>query len=185
MPGRGQYDRDAARERREASVETGDQRDPTLAAPPAEVNSRAEEVREVRRKQPGLAAYSGINLTVDETRLDRKTYQYRFVSDMNGRVGQLHALDWDPAPEAAKPDTNSLGTLASAHGGLDDGRPYNTLLMRKRKDWFDTDQKEKQRPLDDAEDQIRRGNPNHPANRDLRGSGVYTPDTGNTIERLT
>ncbi len=174
MP-RGQYDRDAARALREAS-------DDQTTEP---TETRADEVRQERRKRPGLEAYSGINLTVDETRLERKTYQYRFVNDQPGRVAKLHSLDWDPAPEAAKPDTNSMGSLASAHGGLDDdGRPFNTILMRKRKDWFEADQKEKQKPLDAMEEAIRRGNPNHSANKDLRGPGVYTPDTGNTIERL-
>lgn len=170
MP-RGQYDRAAARQNREAST--------TEAQP-----TRADEVRQERRKRPGLAAYSGINLSVDEALLDRETYHYRFANDINGRVQQLYAQDYDPAPESAKPNSNSLGTLSSAHAGVDEGRPFNAVLMRKRKDWFETDQVEKQKPLNDMEDAIRRGNPNHSANTDLRGPGVYTPDTGNTIERV-
>ncbi len=138
--------------------------------------SRADEVRQERRKRPGLAAYSGIKLMVDETKLDRNTYQYRFANDTPGRIPQLMALDYDPAPE--------MGKVTSAHAGVSEGgQPYNTVLMRKRRDWFDDDQREKQRPLDEIDDAIRRGNINHPANQLNGNGGFYTPDTGNTLER--
>lgn len=147
----------------------------TQTAPEKGVASRAETVRQERRKKPGQTAHPGIHLSVDESKLDRKTYQYRFVNDQDNRVQRLEAQDWDVAPEGgAKPDSNSVGTLSSAHAGLADGKPYNTVLMRKRKDWFETDQKEKQQPLDAIETAIKRGNPNHSGN-DLKGAGVYTP----------
>ena len=135
------------------------------------VASRANEVRQERRKKPGQTAHAGIHLSVDESKLDRKTFQYRYANDQDSRVQRLEAEDWDVAPEAAKP---GLGTVSTAHAGVADGKPYNAVLMRKRRDWFDTDQKEKQKPLDAIETAIKRGNPNSDA-ATLKGAGVYTP----------
>lgn len=136
--------------------------------------SRAEAVRQERRKKPGQTAHPGIHFAVDESKLDRKTFQYRFVNDKDGRVQRLHNEDWDVAPEGAKDDSNSLGSVSSAQAGVIEGKPYSAVLMRKRKDWFEADQKEKQQPLDAIETAIKRGNPNHQGN-DLKGAGVYTP----------
>lgn len=144
--------------------------------------TRADEVRRERRRKPGQTVLANLKLSVDEAKLDRKTYEYRFVNDKDGRVQQLHAQDWDIAPEGAKEDNASLGSVNSAHAGVNEGKPYQTVLMRKPKDWFDEDQKEKQRPLDEMEDAIRRGRTDHKAN-ELRGAGVYTPGGANTIER--
>lgn len=145
------------------------------------MSQRAEEVRRERRKKPGQTVLAGQKLTVDESKLDRSKYQYRFVNDKDGRVQQLYGVDWDVAPEGAKDDTNSLGSVNSAQAGVSEGKPFNAVLLRKPKDWFEDDQKEKQKPLDEVEDAIRRNNPNHKFN-ELRGAGVYTPGQ-NSIER--
>jgi hypothetical protein len=144
--------------------------------------TRAEEVRQERRRKPGSVSHTGIKLSVDERKLDRKTYQYRFANDTENRVQQLEADDWDIAPEGgAKPDGNSMGTTNTAHAGVIDGKPYNAVLMRKRKDWFEADQKEKQKPLDANEEAIRRGRTAE-QNVELKGAGVYTPNGVNIIE---
>jgi hypothetical protein len=147
---------------------------------------RAEAVRAERRRKPGSEAFAGIKLSVDETKIDRTNYQYRFVNDHDNRVQKLYAQDWDVAPEAdAKPDSNGMGSVSSALGGTDNsGKPYNQVLMRKPKDWFEADQREKQKPLDAMDEAIRRGRTNE-QNVPLRGEGVYTPNGGNTIERAS
>ena len=72
------------------------------------------------------------------------------------------------------------GTVGTKVGGTDEsGKPYNMVLMRKRKDWFDADQKEKQKPLDEMDRAIREGRPH--SGTELKGSDVYTPDGGNKI----
>jgi hypothetical protein len=143
--------------------------------------TRAEAVRQERRRKPGSVSHSGIKLAVDERKLDRNTYSYRFVKDVDGRVQQLEADDYDIAPEGAKPDGNGLGTVSSAMGGTNDGKPYNMVLMRKRKDWFEADQKAKQKPLDEMDEAIRRGADHKTGKSELRGEGVYTPGT-NSID---
>jgi hypothetical protein len=146
-------------------------------------STRADEVRQERRRKPGQVAHSGIKLSVDERVLDRDTYHYRYAADTGARVQQLIADDYDIAPEiGAKPDGNSLGSVNTTLAGTDDnGKPYNHVLMRKRKDWFEADQKEKQKPLDAMDEAIRRGNVSA-QNTELKGPGVYTPGV-NIIDR--
>lgn len=136
--------------------------------------SRAETTRRERRWTPGPLDKVGLKLSVDETKLDRDRFHYRFVNDKADRVRSLTAYDYDIAPEAAKPDTNDLGTVTSAHGGTEDnGRPYNMVLMRKERDWFDADQKRKMKPLDEMDEAIRRGNGT--TTNPQAKEGFYTP----------
>lgn len=145
------------------------------------VASRAEGVRQERRRKPGSVATSGLKLAVDRSKLDFENYHYRQVNDVPGRVQTLHDQDYDPAPEAdANVAGKGIGTVNTAQAGVADGKPYNAVLMRKPRHMHEADQKEKQRPLDEMDDAILRGNTNHKGN-DLRGPDVYTPGAGNEI----
>lgn len=147
------------------------------------VDGRADEVRQERRKKPGIpGADPNHKLALDVSALNREVYRYRHVR--SDRVQRLYREDWDIAPEgkAAKPDSTNLGEAASVIGGTEEsGAPYDMVLMRKRNDWYERDQKEKQAPLDAIDAAIRRGQ-DHGAN-ELRGEGVYTPGGGNTVEQ--
>lgn len=146
--------------------------------------TRADTVRQERRRRPGHAAHAGIKLAVDETKLDRNTYHYRFAADTGARISQLIADDYDIAPEGAKPDGNGLGSVTSALAGTDEaGKPYNHVLLRKRKDWFEADQMEKQKPIEATEEAIRRGNTAGQGTEMSRVEGAYTPNGVNIIER--
>lgn len=148
--------------------------------PDTDKNSRADEIRRNRRMKPGPIEAEGRKLTLEEGKLDRTEYQYRFVNDKSDRVRQLHARDWDIAPEAAKDDSNGLGTVNSALGGVEEGKPYNMVVMRKHKVLFEDDHTRKMKPLDEMDDAIRRGHTDHKGN-ELHGKGIYTPGQ-NSIE---
>lgn len=181
MP-RGQYDREAAAAKRAVTSGDNSAGDAPMNAPSAILtpSARADEVRQERRKRPGQGGPAGIKLALDESKLDRNTYHYRFARSSGGRLQSLHADDYDVAPEAARKDTT--GSINAVHGGVDDaGKPYELVLVRKRRDWFEADQKEKLKPLDEMDEAIRRNNPNHKAN-DMRGPGVYSPGI-NSMEK--
>lgn len=142
---------------------------------------RADQVRTERRRKAGATVHTGIQLGVDESKLDRRNYAYRLVNDANGRVQQLHGQDWDPAPEQALLGSTGEGSIQSKHAGSIDGKSFNAVLMRKPKTMYDEDQAAKQRPLDEMEEAIRRGT-NHAANTpELAGGGTYTPGGSNTL----
>lgn len=144
--------------------------------------TRADEVRQERRRQPGATVMAGIKLAVDDKKLDWNTFEYRWAKDYGGRMPQLHGEDWDPAPEHAVIGSSGEGTVGTKIGGTDEsGKPYNMVLLRKRKDWFKADQKEKQRPLDEMDEAIRRGT-NHLKDNPEAKDGFYTPNGENAVE---
>jgi hypothetical protein len=138
---------------------------------------RAEEVRQERRRKPGSTTAIGIKLTTDESKMDRANYSYRWVKDHGGRMTQLHGDDWDPAPDGVIGSHGGSASVGSKIGGTDEsGKPYSMVLMRKRKDWFQADQKEKQKPLDEMDRQIRRGQ-SRPEIEASDRDDFYTPGT--------
>lgn len=142
--------------------------------------TRAEETRRARRMKPGSVIDPSIKLGLDETKLDRKTYEYRWVNDVPGRVRSMTTRDWDLVDEPeAKTDGTGVGTIPTQHGGIgENGRPYGMVLMRKFKDWHESDQKKRRAPLDDADKAIRRGTAHKSAGEaELADDVTYTPGT--------
>lgn len=143
--------------------------------------TRSEEVRQERRRKPGSLAAAGYKLGVDESKLDRTNYHYRWANDKDGRVQQLYGQDYDPAPEiGAKPDNNGLGTVNTAQAGVVDGKPFQAIFLRKPIKMHNQDQAEKEKPLDKIDEAIRRGSVSE-QKTELKGPGVYTPGV-NIIE---
>lgn len=135
--------------------------------------SRADELRNERRRKPGDTVHSGLKLHVDKEHLDPR-YEHRWATDKGMRVQELVANDYDPAPMAGRSTETRVV-------GFDAGKPTKAILMRKRKDWYEDDQKQKRKPLDEMEAAIKRGVA-HTNEAELKGDIAYTPGT-NTIER--
>ncbi|MCP5003792.1 MAG: hypothetical protein GY941_07550, partial [Planctomycetes bacterium] len=47
--------------------------------------NRAETTRRARRMTKDSASFTGMKLTVDESKLDRDKYEYRFANDKDNR----------------------------------------------------------------------------------------------------
>lgn len=161
----------------------GNQQQGNKNVEPGTVAARSNETRRERRKQRGSTQQSGIKLTVNEAELDRDRYVYRWVKDSGARVQQLEQDDWDKAPEKCVLGNHGTGTTGVKIGGTDEGgRPYDMVLMQKEKDWYQDDQKEKQKPLDEMEEAIRRGTAHAGKDKELDGV-AYTPNGQNTLSR--
>lgn len=122
---------------------------------------KARDGRRERRKRGDIDGL-GQKLAVNTENLDMQTYQYRFVNDDPTRIQKFTNLDWDfvPQDESApvKDDNTDLGSVVSVVVGKDDfGNPKRAYLMRKYRDWYDDDQKEKQDDLDEQLARMRRG----------------------------
>jgi hypothetical protein len=150
-----------------------------IMAREAERLTRAEETRRERRMTPGAVLASGEKLSLDETRLDRNLYTYRWVKDEGTRVEILKKRDWDLVDdEAAKTDGTGLGSVPSQIGGVgESGKPYGLVLMKKYRDWHDNDQKLKRKPLDAMEAAIRKGTVQEQAGEPELAGVSYTPGT--------
>jgi len=137
--------------------------------------NRAEEVRTERRRKPGATTVMGLKLHVPESDKDAQ-YVHRWVNDVGQRVQAMTADDWDPAPMGE-------ASTEARYVGTDSGKPINAVLMRKRKDWYDADQKDKRQNLAETDKAIQRGTVHANAGEaDLKGVD-YTPGNGNSISR--
>ena len=138
--------------------------------------NRADEVRTERRRKPGSTTHYGLKLHVPEEKKD-PAYVYRHVNDVGDRVEMMKENDWDVAPM----DGQSVTSRHVGEAGA--GTPSKAVLMRKRRDWYEDDQKEKRKQLDDIETAIKGGAGSQLAGeKDLAGV-TYTPGSGNSISR--
>lgn len=142
--------------------------------------ARAAKVQQERRRKRGDTVVTGLKLHVDKEAKD-PDYVYRWVNDTPGRVQQFYNNDWDKVEMDG--NTDGAGSIPTKHVGTDSGRPIEAVLMRKRKDWFEADQKEKRQALDAVDDAIRRGVQHEKNEPELTGGVAYTPGGSNTINR--
>lgn len=145
--------------------------------------TRADEIRTERRRKPGNVLQTGKKLAVNEAALDRDNFEYRFFNDTPGRIQAAYDNDWDTVTDpTVKPDADGAGTVIEKVVGTDGSKPTKGVLMKKRRDWYQQDQKEKRAHLDKIEESIRRGAA-HRNEADLAGAVSYTPEGGNTLRR--
>lgn len=117
--------------------------------------AKQEQGRRERRYQPGMDPEgTSFHLWVDETKLDRENFQYRWVSDVHDRIRRLEQRDWDVVSEAEVGfEIDRSGDIAPKAGGDN----VRMRLMRKYKDWFEDDQSDKQRRIDEQMERAARG----------------------------
>lgn len=150
-----------------------------------EPKTRADEVRRERRHSRGETVHTGYNLAVDETKLDRKNYVYRYVNDTPGRVQAFtQGGEWDVVEDPKKEiksNATGEGTAVSVVAGTrEGGQPMRTVLLRKPKWIHDEDQKAKQASLDEMMKGLVRGVPQS-AEGKQEADSTYVPEGGISI----
>lgn len=95
-------------------------------------------------------------------------YVDRWVNDSTGRIARVKQAGYEHVQTASVGDSN-VDSTHSEEGVVsrDMGQGVTAYLMRQRKDYFEDDQREKQKVVDESEESIRR-NPN-----DNRNDGYY------------
>lgn len=155
-------------ERKPKPTEGGEQRVETATESP-----RAAEVRRDRRrrKDGDLDRMGRMALSIPpevQDRLDREGKVARWVRDNPNRQAAMQANDWDVTPnvDAVSEDREGSGKL---------------VLMEKFRDWWEDDQRDKSKLLDEREKAMTRGEKALPG--DNRQEDVsYVPE-GNRISR--
>lgn len=126
-------------------------------APTRGRRSRAEidSARRERRYSPDMDGEgTTLHLWVDESKLDRSTFHYRWVADVHDRIRRLERQDWDVVSDEEIGFTTDRSGDVQATAGRENVR---MRLMRKYKDWFDDDQAMKQKRIEDQMDRAARG----------------------------
>lgn len=133
-----------------------------------------------RRKKRGGGELTGTRLGVAKSKLDFEKFVYRWVNDTPGR---MHAKtvedDWDVVMnDGVKEDATDLGNAVSQIvGTAPDGKPLKAYLCRKPRGYFDEDQADKSKGLDEQLNQLRRGN-----DRAGGSQSDYIPSTGISMQ---
>jgi hypothetical protein len=107
------------------------------------------------RKMRG-AVNGGKRLYVDESKLDRKRFHYRWITGDPQRVYELcQQGNYKPVPQEA------IGTPIEhmLKGGDGQGGQLSQILVFQPKEWFDDDKKREQAKIDQHMDQIKAGKP--------------------------
>lgn len=134
-----------------------------------------------RRRKRESQGVSGRRLGVNEGHLDFSTYKYRWINDDPARIQRLTQYDdWNVCTQNGgelKEDATDLGNAVSVVVGTHaDGSPKRAYLARKLKSFWEEDQREKQRELDEQLNQLRRG-----LDREGASQADYVPTSGISI----
>ena len=136
---------------------------------------------EPRRRRREGGNVTGRRLGVNEDMLDFTRFAYRWVNDDPARIqGKTVYDDWNIMTQeggALKEDATDLGSAVSMVVGTHpDGSPKRAYLCRKPRTYFEADQKEKQKELDEQLNQLRRG-----LDREGASQADYVPTSGISI----
>lgn len=111
----------------------------------------------------------------------RKGYVRRWVNDAPGRVqnaldgGYEFVKDNTHIGSGTESKDSDLGSNVSQIVGKDEsGQPLRSYLMEIKESWYNEDQVEKSKKIDEVDDAIRNGNINGSTGQD----GRYIPSTG-------
>lgn len=109
----------------------------------------------------------------------RRGYVRRWINDEDNRLelaqnaGYSFVMDKPHVGESAESgDTNQGSRTSMLVGTHENGSPMHAYLMEIKKDWYDEDQIEKLKPVDEIDNAIRKGR--HGENQD----GRYIPKSG-------
>ena len=111
---------------------------------------------------------------------EHKGFVRRWVRDDPQRLarfleaGYIHVVNGDvPSSKQVK---GSESTKVWTHGGVnDDGSPLRLFLLEQTREWYDEDQKLKQKPVDETDRAIREGSL---GSGGLKDHEKYSPDGG-------
>ena len=128
---------------------------------------RRKENREDNRKERVPLGTLRSKLTIPKGLIDEKNYQGRWVVDRPGRVEAAEQGGYTFVKDASMEVTVGEGVdgrdkmstaISRTVGTHEGGRVMKAYLMKIRRDWYEKDQKEKQKVVDESDRAIQEGN---------------------------
>jgi hypothetical protein len=123
-----------------------------------------------------------MRLSVNEDKLDRENFEYRFIKDDPTRLHQMTVQDdWDIVQdrngEIQAKHEGQGAEIAHGSGTRDaSGHPERLVLVQKPKSYYNDDAAAKQRKIDETENAMRQG---------PGGEQSYTPDGRNAVMEVS
>lgn len=108
-----------------------------------------------QKKRRKRASLNGLRLKLEAP--ERKGYVRRWVNDDGNRVAELYDRDYEHVEDTTI-QTDGEGTRVKRRVGTKkDGSPLYSYLMEIPEKYYQEDQKEKAKPLDEFNDALKRG----------------------------
>lgn len=145
---------------------------------------RTQEIKSERRRRSSddIKGFR-TRLTVNESALDRKNYEYRFANDENDRIHHLTVDDdWELVEnDGIKSNSSGVGNQVAVHAGTSErGAPVKAILLRKPKSYADDDAAEKRAKIDETVRGLKAGQAPGASSEGLRvpaqGGGIRMSD---------
>lgn len=147
------------------------------AQPTSEPTVRQADTQKRRRRREGMGAERNLKLHIPNELKD-PNFEYRWVNDRPGRVQQLTKLDdWDRAPEMM--EGTGLGTVTER--AVDSYTGERAVLLRKPKEFYDSDKAEEAKLLDQRDEAMRRGPLPNPEGIAAEPDKTYVPGGRNIV----
>lgn len=145
--------------------------------------SRADVIQQERRRRNTDALGGRRQRLAVRGDLDKENFAYRWVNDDGNRLHDLTVNDdWEVVEDRSgkmKPEGTGVGSeVATPVGTGEHGRPVRAVLLRKPKNWYDDDERAKQRRIDETELGLKAGAAPGAATDDK----TYVPKGGITFE---
>lgn len=132
-----------------------------------------DEQRRRRRDRKGMLGY---RLQVPAEKLELHRFKYSWVNDQDARIFALTKQDdWNFVHQDGseiKDDADRGSAINVVVGEKANGQPLRAFLCRKRKDWWEDDQRQKIEEIEEMMNQMRRGNDPDGS----RPAGIYPLD---------
>lgn len=118
--------------------------------------------------------------------LDTENFVYRWANDEGNRLHELTKMDdWDVVEDRTgtmKPDGTGVGAeVAVPVGTGDGGRQVRAVLLRKPKRYYEDDERQKSRRIDETEASLKAGNtPGAEADPNLYSKSTTIEHEGNS-----
>jgi len=132
-------------------TQTGEKRGP----------GRPRKDAEERRRRTDRKSLLGYQLSVAEEKLDLANYKYRWINDDEARIfAKTKQDDWNLVSQEGseiKGDASPGSAICKVVGKSKEGQPVRAYLARKRKDWWEADQRQKNEEIEDMMSQMRAG----------------------------
>lgn len=118
--------------------------------------SHSAQKRARRRKKGGDPLLGRRRLLVKDSALDKDQFVYRWALDRSGRMYEMTQLDdWDPVDDAHIHE--GQGGNVTAIAGKNDYNADKMVLLRKRREYHEEDQRDKELAQRELEQQIQGG----------------------------
>ncbi|MDH3914495.1 MAG: hypothetical protein OEU09_24735 [Rhodospirillales bacterium] len=112
---------------------------------------------------------------------ERAEFYRRWINDTPGRIQRAEQAGYSFVADMTqeKDEEGNLTAMSALVGSKEDGSPLYAFLMEIPLELYNEDQKAKQKPLDEFDDALRRGNIRGADERD--NSAFYVPEEGISV----